>query len=136
MAVTPTIYVKTISWNNLSWSSSAAGGPLGFRLSHESQSVQAYTGDDEYSRCTFSVDKVVRIFINLIEVKNTLEPGVMSNMTVTLSTKSGTLTITIPDVIFEGLNSSQPRAMTGESELSFIVQVSDGQTNPVDASLA
>ena len=136
MSVTPTIYVKSVAWNSLTWDASTAGGPVGFRYVNESRDEQTLSGDDEYSRVIFSVDKVCRIFISLVEVKNTLEPGVMSDMTVTLTTKSGTQTITFPDVIFLGLNGTQPRAIVGECELSFVCQVSDGTTSPVDASLS
>ena len=136
MAVTPTIYAKSIVWNSLTWDASTAGGPVGFRYLHEGQEVETLTGDDEYSRTTFVGNKACRIFVSLVDVKQTLSPGTMSDMTVTLSTKAGTQTITYPDAVFLGLNGNQPRADLGEVELSFILEASDGQTNPVDASIS
>lgn len=135
MAVTPTIYPKSVVWNSLTWDASTAGGPVGLRYLSEATDIASRTGDDEYPRTIFMVDKMVRLFVTLQDVKQTFDPGTMSDMTVTLSTKAGTQTVTFPDVIYQGQSANQPRAALGETELSFAVQVSDGQTNPIDATL-
>ena len=130
MAVSTTIYPKQITWNGATWDSDDTG-PLALSYDHESRTVETRTGDDEYSRTTFSVDKTLRVSVRLQEVKHVLSPGTKSDMTATLSTKAGTVSITFDDMIFESVSGSQERAADGSAELMFVHESDDGTTNPV-----
>lgn len=130
MAVDVTIYPQSITWNGLTWNS-AEGGPLVLRYQHEGEEVESRTGADEYSRQTFIVNKKLRVFVGLAELKQTSSPGTKGDMVATMTTKAGTSPINFPDMILVGLNGSGARATTSEVELVFTHESDDGTTNPI-----
>jgi hypothetical protein len=131
MAVTPTIYAASIVWNSITWNKSAAGGPLNVRYMHEGNEQAVFTGDDEYAQTIFVVDKTLRAFVSLSDVKQLSAPGTSSNMVITLTTSGGTSVLTLVDMVFLGVNGNQPRGIPGEAELAFVSQSADGTTVPI-----
>lgn len=130
MAVTPTIYASSVAWNSSTWNASG-GGPIAVTYDHSSRSEEARSGDDEYARTVFSVDKNLRATVRLQDVDVIPDIGTKSNLTATLSTKSGTKTLTMVGMVFEGAAASQDRATIGDVELRFIHESADGSTVPI-----
>ena len=130
MAVIVTIYPKTVTWNAESWDATD-GGTLAVTYDHESRSEGSRSGDDEYPRTQFSVDKEMRASVRVQEVKQTHAIGTKSDLVYTLSTKSSTASVTLSDMVLEGVGGSQERAAIGDAEMRFVHESEDGKTVPI-----
>jgi len=131
VAVTTTIYVKSIGWNSLTWDTST-GGPLAVRIMHPARAIADRTGDSLYPTFVAMVDGELRVSASLRQLKWTIALGTKSDMILTVEGKGGaTSTITLPGLVYEGVSMSQDRATVGGAEHTWVHESADGTTLPV-----
>jgi hypothetical protein len=130
MAATVTYYVDSVVWNAVTYDCSA-GGPLEVRIDHEGEPLHDRSGCDLYSTFLVIVNRMVRATLRLRTVKYAGALGVQSDMTITLKTKTGTVSISIPDMVLTSVRMGQARATPGDCELTWEHVSDDGTSNPI-----
>jgi hypothetical protein len=133
MAVETIIYVKTMTFKapTYSWDS-ASGGPLGVRFPHVARAIEDRTGDAEWATFVAMVDKSLRCSANVRQVKWVIPIGEKGDIVLTLESKgTSTVTVTLKDMVYEGVQPSQDRAVPGGAEHSWVHENTDGYTFPV-----
>jgi len=133
MAVETTIYIKTLTFKapTYSWDS-ASGGPLALRINHTARAIEDRTGDAEWATFVAMVDKSLRVSANVRQLKWTIAHGEKGDIVATLESKgSATVTVTLKDMVYEGVSMNQDRAVPGGAEHSWVHENTDGYTMPV-----
>jgi hypothetical protein len=116
-----------VAWNSLNWNNTL-GGPIRFSYRHGGTPLPDYTGADEYPTVVDIVDKICECRITMRDVKQVLTLGTVSNLVVTLPTKSGSVALTFANMALVDISGSQSRSAYGEVELTFQYQCASGGT--------
>ena len=125
------LYAQSFTWNGLAFTS-ASNGILRIEDHHSGEPLESRTGDDEYPRQVFVVNKSLRVTVACRDFKLAAAPGSGSASGVAVvKTKSGTVTKTYAALILVGLSSRQHRAKESETVLEFVHESADGVANPV-----
>jgi hypothetical protein len=135
MSVNSTIYVSQITWNSLTWSATAEGGPLAIRINYEGRAVLDRTGDSILPTAIFIVDHDLRVGVKLRDVTTLLAPdAATTDLVATVTTYTGTKVITLKTVKNVGSRTNQDRAGLGIIDIDFAHVSEDGQSTPVSVA--
>lgn len=130
MAAAVTYYVDSVVWNSVTYNCTN-GGPLEVRIDHEGEPLEDRSGCDNYTTFLVVVNKMLQVILRIREVKYVGALGTKSDMTITLKTKTGTVSIACPDMVLIKAGMSQGRAQPGECELTWRHESDDGTSNPL-----
>jgi len=131
MSVSNTFYLDAASWNSITFNS-ANGGPIRGEYSHSGEAREERTGGSEYAPFLAVLNKRLKIRLRVREVKQTAPLGAKSNLVMTLSGKSGTVTITAANMVLIAIEpAEQHRAEAGSATFVFQHESADGTTVPI-----
>ncbi len=132
MAVTPTFYPTTITWNGNTWDCTN-GGPLMARYEHGGTAHGDRTGNQRYPAFVEIVDVNARVTVRLRQFKQVMAiDQTSSDLVLTCTAKGGISSIiTFKTMILEDVRGGQNRAQPGDVELMFIHESADGFANPL-----
>ena len=132
MSASVTYYVDSVAWNSVTYDCDT-GGPLEVRIDHEGEPLEDRSGCDLYPSFMAIVNRMLQVVLRIREVKYVGALGVQSDMTITLKTKAGTVSIAAPDMVLVSARMSQGRATPGDCELTWRHVSDDGTTNPLSS---
>src|SRR5437016_424423 len=98
MSVATTIYLQSAVWNSITFNSTT-GGPIRGDYSHAGEALEGRTAGNEYPPFLAVVNKRLKIRLRVREVKQTAALGTKSNLVMTLSGKTGTVTINAANMV-------------------------------------
>lgn len=131
MAVATTIYAQTVTWNSNTWNSTS-GGPIMAEYVHAGEPLEDRTGDALYPPFVAIVNGRCEVRIRLREIKDVTALGTKSNLAITATGKSNTVTVTCAGMVLVGVDpGSQSRAEGGSRTMIFRHESADGTTVPV-----
>jgi len=132
MPVSRTFTAKTITWNSETWDKDATG-PLSVTVAHSGTPVMSRTGADLYPHRISVQDRTVVVTVVVGEFKRTSALTGKSNMVISLYYDEGaeTITVTIANLRFYEVRSTQNRANPSEAALTFVHESADGTTVPI-----
>ena len=124
-----TFYLNSATWNSITFNS-ANGGPIRGDYSHSGEPFEQRTGASDYAPFLAVLNKRLKIRLRVRDVKQTAALGTKSNLTMTLSGRTGT--INAANMVLIGIEpGDQPRAESGSAILVFQHESADGTTVPI-----
>jgi hypothetical protein len=126
-----TFYLQSATWNSITFNS-AGGGPIRGEYAHSGEAFEQRSGGSEYAPFLAVINKRLKIRLRVRDVKQTLALGAKSNLAMTLSARSGTVTINAANMVLLAVEpADQPRAESGSATLVFQHESADGTTVPL-----
>lgn len=133
MAITRTIYLQSWAWGGVTYDKSA-GGSLRLDIEHNATPLKDRTGTDFYPTSLLLVDGDVNVTVtarDVVVIGKLAMGGTIGNGVATLSTGSGTATITVANILLHGTSVQQGRGEFATGQMVYAMQSSDGTSNPI-----